>query len=250
MFSRLIGRAAVAACFCLPVNAATVSSFTNDLTFNALCTDGSNPQACEAAVGEIRSGDGGPSGDFEIGLNVPVASNTFNYFETGDVAWAEAPGVGFTFAHDGANGLTLSVGGTRVAGDLDAVGGAVRDMSAVDTLFIRTRSESATETAGLTDLRLATGAGTVSLPDNVATAGGYRNAAYLRVTDVDFSAAWTLTGTTTFAWDDTLPKGSRLGHTFKLAEISAVPLPSAFWMMLSAVFGLMGFRALRRRRRG
>lgn len=40
---------------------------------------------------------------------------------------------------------------------------------------------------------------------------------------------------------------SSTGNTFEVANLTAIPLPAAFWLMLSALVALVGFSAYRRR---
>jgi hypothetical protein len=231
--------------------ALTVNSFTNDLTFNALCNQGTSDLDCESAVAELRIGDSGGGSEFERALRTPTPDDGFGNSAQGEFTWASGQAVDFSFGHDGNDVLTLTVGGQSLTMDMAAETSADADvlpLSTVDEMFIRTRSDdpAAGVTATLTDLTLTDAGGTVSsLPDNDPTAGGFQGAAYLRLSDFDWSAEWTLAGQTTFNFPDGLESvgSSALAHQFKLANI---PLPAAGWLMLGGL-GVLGLAARRRR---
>lgn len=102
-------------------------------------------------------------------------------------------GGGFTFAHDAlTDGLSLSLT-TQSASASSSTMVAPEAFDAIDTLFIRARSEDETNTITLSNM-LING---MAIPDLGYVGGGSANANYLAVTDLAFDDSWTLTGDVT-----------------------------------------------------
>lgn len=242
--------------------ALTVTTFTNDLTFNALCNQGTGDLDCESGVGELRGGNFATSGSFETALRTPTPSGLFTNSAQGQFAWTSGQPTPVTFSHDGNGVISLSIGqaaaitmdyAQEIASDAQVI-----PLSEVTSLFIRSRSnlfgdpQLGDETATLTSLAFTDDlAGTTTpLPDNIPQAAGFQGAAYVALSGFDFTRAWTLTGDVTMSF----PNGPRaqvddsaLAHQFKLtnAEFGEVPLPSSVMLLLA---GLGGLAILRRRR--
>ena len=230
---------AVCAATATAASAVTTARFTGDQTFVDLCSasdagaGGSGGQACEFALGEIRAGNAGPAGDWEVGVQNPPGAPV----DVRQFAWGNGQGYGFTLAYVAAGGL-LSM---TVDGVTSATSGV--DLTDMRSMFVRTRSSDAPEgSASLTGLTL----NGFALGDNVPAAGEGIGAAYLQVFDFDFASDWTLAGVTRFAWSGDLPAGSRLGSQIKLTNLAPVPLPAAAWLLLGGVAALGA--ASRRRR--
>jgi hypothetical protein len=243
MRSNIILAAAVAAAgWTGAANAAAVSTFNGDDVFNALCTDGTNAEACRVAQGEFRGGNAALNGDWEVGV---VAAGTTN----DDAAWTSDRINPFSFSYDADTGdLVLSVdfGGAANAMATQALGAGGLD--AVNSLFIRTRGEG-DDTFSFTDLILKDAADAEHSIGGVAPASsGWQGAGYLQVSGFDFTQDWTLTGNAIFDWDgNAIPRGSRLGGTLKLTTIdpAPIPLPAPALFLVGGMAMLGGLRKLR-----
>jgi len=240
-----------------PVAAATFSTFTNDLTFNAICGEGGFDLACESAVAELRNGSFDTSGTFERALRSPTEANTFGNSSEGQFAWQSGVGVPFSVFHNGSQVITLTVGGLSI--QIDMAQDLANDpdtlpYSEVTSMFIRTRQPDPTngDSATLTNLVLSDvngpvqtiDAGTLQpapLPNNAPTGGGFANTSYIKISNFDWQAVWTLSGTTTFTFPNGTAgfSGSAFDHTFKLTNVAAdVPLPASAWLLLGGVAAL------------
>ena len=240
--------------------AATVSTFYGDDVFNDMCQDGVldgidrpglNNQACEFAVGEIRSGNGAVGGDWEVGIQNPPGTGD----DVKGFAHPNGDPVLFEFAYDGEDGLSLTYGSVTSQATLEKA----PNLDGMTTLFIRTRgADNDASKPGFARLDglmlydgndLLTASTVLDLGSNVPLDGGWRGAAYIMIDGFDFGSAWTLVGSSTFGWTDRYPNGSRLDHNFKLTDYAApqVPLPAAGWMLLAGIGALAGARGLRRR---
>lgn len=218
----------------------SATAFQGDTAFTTVCsaTDagagGSGNTACEYAVGEIRFGNGGSSGDRELGINQANGS-TFPGAEE-DVAWVSGTSYAFSFAYDQlASEFTLDVGGTIIDAAAPSLAGA-------NALFIRTRDKNATNFIALTNLQL----NGHPVP-NTGALGGFSSAVeYVEVSGIDFTADWSLTGDVTFTFTSGPDgaRGSSPAAQFKLTQVEPIPLPAAGWLLIAGVGGLA---ALRRR---
>lgn len=222
-----------------------VTSFVGDAKFNEICRlETTNNQECENAIGEFRGGNGATNGTFERSLNLP---GTFGVVQ-GQNTWVTGATRAFSMSYDGIDTLSLMLAGVptiSMGPSIPAFGG----LGGANTMFIRVRNDSATNTMSLTSMmldgmsvgNLVSGQAT----DDGGTVGeGSTGAGYLRIDGFDFSQAWTLTGDVQLTWTGAIPTQSRLDANFKVATIpSEVPLPAAGWLLIA---GLGGLGALRR----
>ncbi|WP_207186636.1 VPLPA-CTERM sorting domain-containing protein [Rhodobaculum claviforme] len=235
-------------------NGATLRTLSGgDGAFNALCAAGNavgtGNQACEFAVGEMRTGAVGGAQTWEVGVQNPPGSpvSTRNY------AWGNGAAQAFVFSFSGGT-LTLAVGAAGATQVVSTATGV--DLGGMSSMFLRTRTaQEGFEGVKLFDMTVtgaAPGGGAVGvhdLPDLTSSAPGSTGAGYVQVSDVDWSADWTLAGSIRFSWDPDLacPCGSNLNVNFKLTDLetlsggppsSVIPLPAAGWLLLSGVAGL------------
>lgn len=188
----------------------------------------------------------------------------------------------FTLTYDASLGnLSLTVqnvgnGGTAVTASqtVDLEGVTDSRGTSAQGLYIRARSnintnvDNTQETVRLSNLSLSGTTGTFALPDLGGTSFGSGTGTgiapslgpeFLAIGGFDFLSSWFLTGLITFDYatgangsklsrDQGGSGASSLGVTFKVADFNPnpVPLPAAAWMLLTAVGGLAGLRALRR----
>lgn len=238
----MLAAAVAAAGWAGAANAAAVTTFTGDDVFNALCSDGTNAEACRIAQGEFRGGNGALNGDWEVGLVTPASTTNAN------AAWTSERINPFSFSYDADLGdLVLSVdfGGNGAAVSTKALGAGGLD--AAKSLLIRTRGDGQ-NTFSFTDLILKDGADkTHSIGSLMPTSGGWQGAGYLQVSDFDFTQDWTLSGNALFDWDGTMPRGSHLGGALKLTTVdpAPVPLPAPALFLIGGMAMLGGMRKLR-----
>ena len=110
--------AAMAACItvgsaALPAGAASVVAIAGgDVAFNEICAAGnaagSGNQSCEFAVAELRGGNNGPSGDFEVGMQAPP-TNPIRYSDQDNFVWGKGTEYAFSLLFN-AGALSLTVG--------------------------------------------------------------------------------------------------------------------------------------------
>lgn len=211
-----------------------------DSTFSSRC----GGTACEQAVGEFRNGDNG-------GVAEAIGTLGRATVVSGDQIRLNAPGFWgandvrkFSFAHDGAGNLSLVL-------DLDADGDLgdeiddgsnsdafmsffASDIDDTQTMWIRATSNVGSADTVLSGLTLnGTALGDLT-GDSVAD--------YLRVSGIDFGAAWTLMGFLSMDGNSANPN-ARPSVQFKLTELP-VPVPGAALLFLPVA----GFLATRRRR--
>jgi hypothetical protein len=188
----------------------------------------------EVAVGEIRIGNNGLSGDRELGINTPPpAANV----ASGQFSFTSGTAYDFDFGYVAAtNTLTLSLGGTSIFTDV------FTNVGDANIMYIRAASRDETgdvESTLLSDI-MFNGGGVLG---SVLSEDGART--YATITGADFASDWNLTGDLTF----TGPfgkTGSNYAVQFKLVETTPIPLPAAGWMLIAGVGGLV---ALKRRRK-
>jgi hypothetical protein len=227
--------------------AATVTSFVGDSAFNTICSLGTaNNQACEKAIAEFRGG--GPT-TYEQSLNTPTEFGAVQ----AQFDWVKGTTYDFTLSHDAAGTLTFSLGSGPQIITMPNPTGTYTGLGTANTLFIRTRNESATDTMKLSNLLLnGTAIGGLAfgqvLDDGNSVGAGSAGAGYLRISGVPFSDPWTLKGKVTLDWAGTaVPAQSRLNANIKLTEIPVAPIPLPASALL-LVAGLGGLAALKRRR--
>jgi opacity protein-like surface antigen len=190
----------------------------------------------ELGVGELRGGNAGPSGDWEVDARnqASAVGGTQSQYDwpTGDSSTA------FRLSTSEANG------GTMTMELLDANGGSlVADTTSIvlgdaDAMYVRVRGRTE---ASLTGMML----GATNIGDLTSVNG---DDAWLRIGDYAWGANWVLTGTINFVGLPSNGNGSNWAAQFKLVDEPApIPLPAAGWMLLA---GLGGLAALRRKQRG
>ncbi|MEM1344417.1 MAG: VPLPA-CTERM sorting domain-containing protein [Pseudomonadota bacterium] len=270
---RLLSLAAAVAVLAPAAAAVTVDSFTGDLRFQQECnnkTPGGTSQDCEAAVGEIRSGDGAGNAQDELLINVPLQPNGvgFRAKDGQNVPWVAERAYDLSFAHDGGDGLTLSLTDTITAStvssafDLDdeaaANGGSdpagLIRVTDAKSLYIRTAARDGLETSvalnGLSLTNLDTGLTSAigSVFSNSRSTATGTDEQYLVVSDFDWAAQWVLTGQLIFDFEPgQLPSGSNLNVGLKLTDVvQPVPLPTGAVLLLSALVGIGILQARRR----
>ena len=238
---RPILAAALAALVAAPAPALTVNDFTDDRVFNDICFEGTSPQDCEFAVGEIRGGNGDDGGDWEVAIQNPPGSPV----DKKNLAWTNGATYGFTFSYSqGSGDLALSVTGPEGTGVTSSTSLGADGLAEMNRLFIRTRSDGPEDRIEFFDLELDG----QSIGNLTYRGPGSANAAYLDITGFDFSGDWRLAGDVVLTWSgDAIPLRSALDANFKLTETtSTVPLPAAGWMLLGGL-GAIGVLASRRR---
>jgi hypothetical protein len=187
----------------------------------------------EVAVGEIRIGNNGPSGDRELGINTPPPASPV---AAGNFLFTSGTAYEFNFGYlAGTQTLGLSLGGTSISTS------TFTDIGNTDAIYIRAASPDetdGTESTLLSDLTFNSG----SVLGSVLSEDGART--YAKITGADFAEDWNLTGSITFTgpFDK---NGSHYAAQFKLLDVAPIPLPAAGWMLIAALGGLFGLRSRR-----
>ncbi len=240
--------------FCSTGLAATVTSFTGNTTFFDRCDLGTaNGFECEVAIADFRGGNAADNGLYEQRMHIPGASGLS--VVGGQFAWVSGQAYDFELSYAPDETLTLSVGtpaqsismalGTTGTGANPPVYNGLSD---VNTMFIRIRNNSATETLSLNDMMLnGIDIGDLtfgqSMDDGTNVGIGADGSGYLQITGFNFADPWSLTGKVTLDWDGaSVPPFSLLNADFKL---TAIPLPATALLLIA---GLAGLAAVKRRR--
>lgn len=226
-----------------------ITSFTSDAAFNAICQLGTaNNQECENAVAEFRGGNGNTSGTFEQSLNTPTQFGAVQ----AQYAWGNGVAEDFDLVYDGAGTISLSLGSVPQTITMPNPTGSYVGLGTSNTMFIRIRNEASDAVISLTGMSLdGMAVGNLvfgqSMDDMTNVGAGSSGAGYLRISDYDFSQAWSLTGQVALSWTGSIPSNSRLDANFKLTTIpeAAVPLPAGVVLLGSALAGVAGLRRLR-----
>lgn len=180
----------------------------------------------EVAVGEIRIGNNGLSGDRELGINTPPPASPV---ADGQFVFTSGTSYAFDFGYlAGTQTLSLSLGGTTISTT------TFTDVGNTDAIYIRAASRDetdGTESTLLSDLMFNSGGvlGSVLSEDGART--------YAKITGADFAADWNLTGFITFTGPFN-KDGSSYAAQFKLVDTAPIPLPAAAWMLLAGLGGL------------
>lgn len=193
------------------------TSITSDSDFNAMGVN-------ELWVAEGRTGNNGPSGDWEVGIGEPDTNppdSQTNY------VWGNPSTVDFSIQTVGGNLVfTLDSATVQIATPADLG----------DTLFVRARAlgkNGGTADLSLTDLVINGMALTETL-------NGDDNANYLKVSGLG-GGSLDITGKASVAWSGAFPNGSRIGFTFKAAN-TVIPEPAAVMLGLIGVRGVLAAR--------
>ena len=201
-------------------------TFEGDTTFTSR-------SGSEYGVAEGRNGnDGGPSGDWEVGIGVPDTQTS--PFPNANFNWQAAgpAGTDWELSYNDSNdefSFSLTDGPSLTVLDVTSFGPAT-------SLWIRADGRNGTSVS-LTELELEGHA----LPD-LETNG---EVSYLGVSYADLDKNWTLTGNTVMTGFNA---GSQPSFSIKVSDTSVVPLPAAAWLMLSGLAGV-GYTAYRGRKR-
>ncbi len=206
-------------------NAATFEALPDltDQQFNDLLTDGLFK---EDFIAESRGGTAGLSGDFEIDIQDVIPPGPGGPpVDTSQFKWENGVPVMFKLEYDGSK-LTYTVG------DKVIMASDIQELSSLNSMLIRTRSNSDGSVMELSDI----------VVDGMAYNGVVRSEDgdtidYLKVTDIGNS--FVMTGKSTMSWvgdDGDIPTRSRLAYQIKVGKMHEdVPEPASLLSL-----GLLG----------